>query len=118
MTGLREQAVAAFEKDVKRREAAAKRNFKKDFGADPDEVVYLGDHRFLFKADGLHIKGYIEYIGSHLYGKSYRLACPCPHCEKLIVDENSFFGLVGLGEAIKGHRDWAACNTCGRVLID
>lgn len=119
MTGIRTKAIAAFRERVKNREAMATREFRGDFGVEPDKTSYLGDHWFLFRIDDLHIKGYIEYMCDRLYAKGYHLAAPCPHCEGLIVDKKGFYDLPGLGEAVarlpKMH---IMCDTCARARTD
>ncbi len=116
MSGLRAKAIAAFEEEVESRKIAAIAQFKKDFGVNPDETSYLGDCQFRFKVNGLYIGGWIEYMGDYLYGKTYHLIIPCPHCEGFMTDEKYFFDLAGLGEAI-GHNQACAIFVHGSKQV-
>lgn len=119
MAGIRARAIVAFKEYGQSMESMATAEFKQDLGVGPDEVAYLGDHQFLFKIEDLHIRGYIEYMGSRLYAKGYRLAAPCPHCDGLIVAKEHFYDLAGLGAALDGlPRMHIMCDGCARTHTD
>lgn len=112
MTSLETGAIAAFERDAELKKVVGAIAFRKDFGIDPNEIDYLGDNRFLFRCDGLCIRGYIEYMGDHLYAKGYRLAGRCRCCTGWVMDETTFSDLAGLGGAIRGKPILDMCEKC------